>query len=212
MINKFLLTCMGVVFALSAQAQDNAGLFPELEGLGVKSQAQKVETTKPTPAVMKNDIDLDVANTIESDDQNFVEIPSTPATSSNASSTATSSAPAGQKSPDKKLSGFFEVYPHNFQIVRPAVRGMQFCMGQISLTNGVNAQFKGAKLNIQYAKVTMPYTFGPVAPGETTTGSLALGGEACEALLQQPSFEVVECVADKMSKEECVAKVKYVLK
>lgn len=210
MINRFLLTCMGAFFVISAQAQDNAGLFPELEGLGVKSQPQKVETAEqPVARPIKNDVDLDLANTIEQEDQSFVEIPSNPTPSAN---TAPVEASVKRNTPDKKLNGFFEIYPHNFQIVRPAVRGMQFCMGQISLTNGVNAQFNGAKLNIQYAKATIPYTFGPVGPGETTTGTLALGGEACEALLQQPNFEVLECYADKMSKEECTAKIKYVLK
>lgn len=216
MFNRFLLATCAFVLASSAYAQTEKSLFPDLEKKVVQEESvmQPQKEVKEVPSLFgsapvseTDEMDsVDTGDTFAKEDTVLVPVPS----SDNATNAGLGNAPSNNQS--KQKSGNFDIYVHDLQIVVPAVKSMQFCLGQISLENGTDTDLKGIKLVFKYGDMAYPYTFAGVKPGEITTGKVAMGGPACQELLKVPTYDVSLCVADKMTQEECIGKIKYILK
>lgn len=121
---------------------------------------------------------------------------------------------SGEKSSEKRknLSGYFEIYPHDLEIVVPVVESMQFCKGQLTMENGTGSDLQGLRVSIKYGSINLPYTFGATKSGETTTGSVNMAGPACQSLLKAATVTVISCTATGLTEDACKSKVKYILK
>lgn len=213
---KTFLLGISVFFICSAvQAQTSDGLFPEL-----KKRSFSSDITQPTDNNMIQEAQRLGILPMEEQPQLFKEeltdeeVVTPQATQPRVEPDRLSErlAAASKEQKEKNLSGFFEIYPHNLQIVVPVVESMQFCVGQLTMENGTEYDLEGLRVSIKYGSVEMPYTFAATKSGESTTGSISMGGPACQDLMKAASLTVISCSAVNLPEEECKNKVKYVLK
>ena len=203
----FLFTVCALSFLGIANAQANEALFPDLAK--IQAQKQEKETVSNEP-VKLFESELSFNEPVVEEDDGFVEVE----TEKQPQKTQESD----QKKPtseeeEKAKSGFFEIYPHDVEIVTPPVdASSQFCKGSLTLENQTKYDLKALQLIIQYGEAKVPYTFRPIASGAAGTGNIFLMGKSCQYLAKTASIEVKSCKADKISNAECKQLVKYILR
>lgn len=214
-MKKFLLGLSALLICTVVQAQTADGLFPELRKKAVadaekEASDQRLERARSmgliseenNPQLFKEEVN----------DEEPVNRPQAQPVIQEQLSERLSKAAQTQKDKEKKLSGNFEISPHNLKIVVPVVESMQFCTGQLSLQNGTEYNLQSLQVYLKYGPIDMPYAFPAVKSGENITGTINMAGPACQELLKSVAVTVDSCVATGLAEADCKAKVKYILK
>ncbi len=209
MRKNFLLTFCVLTFLGATNAQASGELFPDLAKRN-KPQTQQApqdkdfklfednvsynfpESSKEEMATQEEVVDQTIKKTEQKDEKKPTNTP---------------------QQEKKKQSGFFEIYPHDVQIITPPVDAeSQFCKASLSLENSTKYNLKSLKLVLQYGPAKINYTFNPVLSGATGTGNLFMMGTACQGLKQTAQITVTGCQAERISDAECKQLVRYILK
>jgi len=202
----FLLTICALSFLSVTNAQANEALFPDL----AKIQAQKQEKEKIANEPVKLfESELSVNEPVLNEDDGFVEVE----TEKKPQKTPETETKKETEEDEKAKSGFFEIYPHDIEIVTPPIdASSQFCKGSLTLENQTKYDLKELQLIIQYGEAKVPYSFRGIPSGVAGSGNIFLMGKSCQHLAQTANFEVKACKAEKISSSECKQLVKYMLR
>lgn len=223
---KFL--CVLTVFMVSAgafaQNVENE-LFPELQ----KRPSVRTQPTQPE-ATRKKDVQS-VPSLFENESAEAVSQRENEAIRSLFNETeedrlsdtlSRGAAQTQQRQLSKAEENFFVFSPSEIQIVVPTIARFQFCTSHLTLSNNTSdVILKSLSVVFKYANIQVPYTYTGMNPGDSQSGTVALGGEACQVLLKVPEIDVKKCLATRMveregrqveeplSVTECTSKVKY---
>ncbi len=203
----FLFTVCALSILGVTNAQANEALFPDLAKIQTQKKEKEAVSNEP---VKLFESELNVNEPIIEEEDEFIEVETekTPQKTPEAASKK-----ADSEQDEKAKSGFFEIYPHDIEIVTPPIdESSQFCKGSLTLENQTKYDLKGLQLIIQYGQAKVPYNFRPIASGTSGTGNIFLMGKSCQYLAQTANIEVKACKADKISDNECKQLVKYMLR
>ena len=202
----FLFTVCALSFLGVANAQANDALFPDLAK--IQAQKQEKETVSNEPAKLF-DSELNFNEPVARKNDGFVEVE----TEKKPQKAQENSQKKETEEEEEAKSGFFEIHPHDIEIVTPPVdASSQFCKGSLTLENQTKYNLQNLQLLIQYGEAKAPYTFRSIASGSAGSGNIFLMGKSCQYLAKTANIEVKSCKADKISSEECKQLVKYILK
>ncbi len=221
---KFL--CFVTVLLLSAGAMaqsSDAGLFPELRKVNAEratsaQESMNEQNARPTSLFGEETPE-------ESARREDAAIRSLLGETRGDTLSETLERNAAQTQPQqfgRAEANFFVFRPSEIQIVVPTISRFQFCTSNLTLSNNTsNVVLKTLGVVFKYNSVQVPYTYSGLNPGGSQTGTVALGGDACQVLLKAPGVDVTKCVATRieeqngkktevpLSESECRAKVKY---
>lgn len=109
----------------------------------------------------------------------------------------------------KKKSGSIDLTIENIQIITP-LAGPSLCTGEISLKNNTDETIKQFGVTFNAKTVPYPFSFSNLAPDQEMRQNIGTAGSGCEEFLNNPNMEVTNCIAEKMSVEECKGNVKLI--
>ena len=202
----FLFTVCALSFLGATNVQANDALFPDLAKIQAQKQEKEAVSKEP---VKLFESELSFNEPVAAEDDGFVEVE----TEKQPQKTQESNQKKTDAEEEKAKSGYFEIYPHDVEIVTPPVdESSQFCKGSLTLENQTKYDLKALQLIIQYGEAKIPYTFRPIASGTSGTGNVFLMGKSCQYLAKTASIEVKSCKADKISNAECKQLVRYILR
>lgn len=204
----FLFTVCVLSFLGATNAHSNEALFPDLAK--IQAQKQEKETSANQPAkLFENEVNVNEL-IVNSNEDTFVEVETEKQPLKTQQPNTKNETKEETEEEEKEESGFFEIYPHDVEIVRPPIdESSQFCKATLSLENQTKYNLEGLQLSIQYGQVKVPYTFRSIAKKTTGNGSIFLMGKSCQYLTQTASIEVKACKAEKISDSKCKQLVKY---
>ncbi len=231
---KFLCVVTALMVSVSAVSQEaNNSLFPELQRRRSEQVAPAVPTNNDgsvSPAQRANQPVPSLFDT-ETDEETRQREAEAIRTLFNESEDETDRLTETLQRGDgqtqtRKLSkaeeNFFVFSPSEIQIVVPTISRFQFCTSHLTLSNNTpDVTLKTLGVVLKYADISVPYTYKGLNAGDSQSGTVALGGEACQVLLKVPGIDIKKCVAtrlverdgkkveEEIPEAECRSKVKY---
>ncbi len=223
-MTKFLCVLTVLMMSVSALAQNTSdSLFPELKKRTPTSEQEQINPINNQEQESQSLFEEESAEQLKQRQINAIM-----AAVGNDKEVAQRLREEAENAVPKPLTkaeqGFFVFSPSDIKMVVPTIPRYQYCTSKLTLANNTDAVLKELGVILKYRNIHIPYTYNQLDINDSQTGTVSLGGEACQVLHGSPVIDIKKCDAYRLvekdgkkqrvplSVEECKAKVKYVKK